>query len=627
MAGVKIGLDFGTHFTKICIEDSTDKRNKSYLFHRFYNNNGELTFMLPSVAQLNKDNTLSYGFVDSNDALEVKGLPEKNPPQTPLEPEYRSYKQFPEIVPPDRQQFVRRTVNIEGNQELAFGYLMCMRIKCAEYFKKQFNIQPWPGAKPAFVKAVIYNLKLSEVKAATSEDGEVDFKALCDLAVSRSNTDGRVLYQQVSHPNVFGKRNKKSNYQPNPWLNELKLDLAKQYQEAEKRLANGDGNKLYEKALSEYQMECIRRKVLIEKDKKEVDSYNENLRIEHEHKMKLWLEYEKRKNELIPATFRSFKQMVFSEGYDWRFEIDPMLVAIWYLCYVFFDLDKEYGTQYLTVCMGTSSGQKNWDNNKIKATQIILTVYDLIENVFNHDRERFLSATLDELKRVTNIKPFSQSEKENNAIYVFPEAFANLNPLAKQKKFSVGMNSVVDIGGGTTDISFFVASKNDEVKIFDYVSIPYGVNAIEKNGMSVHYNAVETLIDDITKKIKSHAHALGVDPEEANDIVSRRPIVFTGGGSMIKELRRPYIGFSDIMHLDSSLLSHFSLDDSSEIAEKIPLLSTSLGLALCGSGEDEIDDSKITIITYKTLFETVEEKYRNIKSKNEDKFEFGFSDY
>ena len=124
MAGVKIGLDFGTHFTKICIEDITDKRNPRYLFHRFYDQNGITCYMLPSVVQLNKDNTLSYGFVNTDDAMMVHGRPERNHPQKPAEPVYRSYKQFPEIVKPNHQQFSKRKVDIDGNRELAFGYLL-----------------------------------------------------------------------------------------------------------------------------------------------------------------------------------------------------------------------------------------------------------------------------------------------------------------------------------------------------------------------------------------------------------------------------------------------------------------------------------------------------------------------
>ena len=71
---VKIGLDFGTHFTKICVEDSKDKRNRSYSFHKFIDLEGNPSLVFPSVVQLNKDNTLSYGFVDTDNAAMVDEL-------------------------------------------------------------------------------------------------------------------------------------------------------------------------------------------------------------------------------------------------------------------------------------------------------------------------------------------------------------------------------------------------------------------------------------------------------------------------------------------------------------------------------------------------------------------------
>ena len=338
MAAVKIGLDFGTHFTKVCVEDSTDRRNRRYSFLKFSNPNGEASFVFPSVVQLNKDNTLSYGFVDTKDAAMVEELPEKDAPLKPVEPQYREYKYFAEPVKP---------------------------------------VPPsYPKAKKGAIK---------------------------DLAALRDAI------------------------------------REKERQEVAERWAKEDQAK-YEKAKAEYEKKCKQRDEAIAKDKEEVDAYNRNLREVYEKGLERWKQYQQRKPRLIPSTFRSFKQMVFSNGFDWRFDIDPMLVSIWYLCYVFFDLDKEYGTQYLTVCMGTSSGRSNWQKNKEKATQIILTVYDLIENVFNHDREKFLAATLDELKSVTKIKDFSQAAKEANQIFVFPEAYANLNPLAKQKKFAMHHN-------------------------------------------------------------------------------------------------------------------------------------------------------------------------------------------
>lgn len=605
MAGVKIGLDFGTHFTKICVENSSEKRNRRYSFHNFSDIKEEPSLVFPSVVQLNKDNTLSYGFVDTNNAKLVVGLPEKNAPQRPSEPEYHSYKQFPEIVKPERDQFFGVEDNEEKNEEETNINVEGVRSQCVGLFISLFNKHVWKNVYPAYVLAVINNFTTEDIKGVIPESGEPDIRALVEKAVSLSSSKGReiFLFAPTSKSKWKKKKRKKNANQPQ------KLDA----------------QQLFERALADYEKKCVQRERDIALDKKQVDAYNERLRIEYERQMELWKEYEQTKDDLIPATFRSFKQMVFSEGFDWRFEIDPMLVSIWYLCYVFFGLDQKYETRNLIVCMGTSSGQHNWRQNKEKATQIILTVYDLIENVFNHDRDKFLSCTLDELISITKIKEFSQEAKDANMIYVFPEAFANLNPLAKQKRFGAGVNAVVDIGGGTTDISIFIAPPGNEVRIFDYSSIPYGVNAIEKRGLEGHFDSVNGKMKFFSRKIIYHAQSLGVKQVEAEKIVKHRPIVFTGGGSMRPELRKSYCGFTDVKHIGSALLKNYSIDDAIELASKIPLLSTSLGLALCSR-----DDSKIPLISYKELFKFVEEAYvidSNKMDETEHAADYGLADY
>lgn len=604
MAGVKIGLDFGTHFTKICVENSSEKRNRRYSFHNFSDLNEEPSFVFPSVVQLNKDNTLSYGFVDTNNAKLVEGLPEKDAPQRPSEPEYHSYMQFPEIVKPERDQFFSVEDTEEKNKEESNINIEGIRSQCVGLFISLFNKHVWKNVYPAYVLAVINNFTTEDIKGIIPESGEPDIRALVEKAVLLSSSKGRELF-------LFAPTSKSK------WKKKKRKKNANQTRKL-------DAQQLFERALADYEKKCVQRERDIALDKKQVDAINERLRIEYERQMELWKEYEQTKDALIPATFRSFKQMVFSEGFDWRFEIDPMLVSIWYLCYVFFGLDQKYETRNLIVCMGTSSGQHNWRQNKEKATQIILTVYDLIENVFNHDRDKFLLCTLDELISITKIKEFSQEAKDVNMIYVFPEAFANLNPLAKQKRFGAGVNAVVDIGGGTTDVSIFIAPPGKEVRIFDYSSIPYGVNAIEKRGLEGHFDSVNGKMMFFSRKIIYHAQSLGVKQVEAEKIVKHRPIVFTGGGSMRPELRKPYCGFTDVKHIGSALLKNYSIDDAIELASKIPLLSTSLGLALCSR-----DDSKIPLISYKELFKFVEEAYviePNKMDETEHAADYGLAD-
>ena len=81
MERITVGLDFGTHQTKICIENKSDAKNPIYSFFAFNDMNGNKNVILPSIVQINKDNTLSYGFVDKNNAkygkkFYIGGMPE-----------------------------------------------------------------------------------------------------------------------------------------------------------------------------------------------------------------------------------------------------------------------------------------------------------------------------------------------------------------------------------------------------------------------------------------------------------------------------------------------------------------------------------------------------------------------
>ena len=80
-----VGLDFGTHQTKVCIEDASNPAQKNYEFVEFSDLSGKPTVLFPSIVQINQDNTVSYGFINeklcktaSADIPEpVLALPEK----------------------------------------------------------------------------------------------------------------------------------------------------------------------------------------------------------------------------------------------------------------------------------------------------------------------------------------------------------------------------------------------------------------------------------------------------------------------------------------------------------------------------------------------------------------------
>lgn len=101
-----VGIDFGTHQTKVCIEDALNKHVPVYEFLEYPKPNGTKTVLLPSIVQINKDRTVSYGFADPADAL-IVAKDGNNPPQKeivpdpeylpiPPEPKYESLPKRPE---------------------------------------------------------------------------------------------------------------------------------------------------------------------------------------------------------------------------------------------------------------------------------------------------------------------------------------------------------------------------------------------------------------------------------------------------------------------------------------------------------------------------------------------------
>ena len=81
---ITLGLDFGTHQTKLCMSYMPNN-DTIHEFIEFKNPEGAVTTLLPSVIQINNDDTLSIGFVDIN---KCKGVITPRPikPEYPAEP-------------------------------------------------------------------------------------------------------------------------------------------------------------------------------------------------------------------------------------------------------------------------------------------------------------------------------------------------------------------------------------------------------------------------------------------------------------------------------------------------------------------------------------------------------------
>ena len=73
------------------------------------------------------------------------------------------------------------------------------------------------------------------------------------------------------------------------------------------------------------------------------------------------------------------------------------------------------------------------------------------------------------------LEKYRKELKDEYGMLVFPEAYACLMPLVKSAKIASGMSLMVDIGGGTTDISFFTI-ENRSPQVYAFYSINKGLN-------------------------------------------------------------------------------------------------------------------------------------------------------
>lgn len=97
-----IGFDLGTHQTKICVQDATNPAEKTYQFFEFDMPDGSHTVLFPSIVQVNKDHTISYGYSNEDDCLILGGNCGEKPtlelleePTTPELPQYVAPKKHP----------------------------------------------------------------------------------------------------------------------------------------------------------------------------------------------------------------------------------------------------------------------------------------------------------------------------------------------------------------------------------------------------------------------------------------------------------------------------------------------------------------------------------------------------
>lgn len=309
--------------------------------------------------------------------------------------------------------------------------------------------------------------------------------------------------------------------------------------------------------------------------------------------------------------FRYFKQGTFNpEDSVWNESINASIVSIWYLTYLILCLKSKIG-KYFDINIGIPTDSTSYAKKKNIAVQLLDTAYHLAEKVFKENMEDFLNATYLELLHVTPYKQITEEKcKEickEYGIRVFPEAWACLRPLLRSKRLT-NLNMMIDIGGGTTDISLFsVVNDGDKtvLKIFYYTSVNRGLNYLYKNPalMERTFEMLENSLDMqnvniynslIDKKLKNFMYqfesefrfaAQGMfDIEEIDETIKDKQTIYVGGGSTYKNLRQKRRHFQDVRLIDDRDWEKNNISDYQEVRLICPILATSYGLAI---SEDE----------------------------------------
>lgn len=142
---ITLGLDFGTHQSKLCLSYMPNNE-QIFEFLKFVQPDGDKTFLLPSIVQINKDDTISIGFVDKGNcktcptpAPQEPIFPEEPSSELHPRPKKTSYPEKPKEEKLDwKEQLSALSKGKSKNQELLKWEKRCREIDKkweADYYK------------------------------------------------------------------------------------------------------------------------------------------------------------------------------------------------------------------------------------------------------------------------------------------------------------------------------------------------------------------------------------------------------------------------------------------------------------------------------------------------------------
>lgn len=582
---ITVGLDFGTHQTKICIENSDTPLHKTYEFYEWE----EGVYALPSIIQINKDHTLRYGSIDLDSCLiarkkKIVADPgELTLPTQPVEPDIPIVDE-PKMPPQPVYTFVT-----DGGISMTIPY------------KDLYGIgRPLPQKKGKSDPMKIWHKKCQKLKL----DYEKRKRKWVHMGGKRlglpmpvepvyppkpEETDLVSVVPESINSQLIASKEQKEEYQS--WLNQCAL-LKKQYNKAIERRDWHISQ--YKKEIRTWESECERIKRNYAYSKKQ---YEESL-----------VEY--------PMVYRYFKQATFS-AYLWDYEIKPQDLTVLYLAYIIFRLEERFGMDF-SIQMGIPASKATFNRLKPLASGYLIQVIRLVEDIFQNDFEKFLATPYEELLSMIPKYEYSEDLKMQYGLIILPEAYAALRSLTANSRIPRGMSIMLDMGGGTTDISFFVIEDNGEPHIYHFESIAKGLNffleyedrhsfrtidfskkkELEDVPKDVFNNAfkefkgnIDTVIKNLTDFLHQDTISRGFMKSAFRDAVQNRPAIYTGGGCYDNRMRKPIFDFSDVKYIDKNILGIPNVVEENRVTIPYSLMATAFGLSIQRL-DDEIEVSK-----------------------------------
>ena len=551
-----VGLDFGTHQTKICIEDATNPNQKIYDFFTFENENIK-TFFLPSIVQINSDETVSYGFVDESKCMKINfnnNIISIN-----------SLKR-PELHIPKKPKLLE--LPIQPNREN-----LTDRPKRYEEVKVTVQDSDLKSIDPNFIKLYKLKQELLEKENITKQKqfNQSTFK----------DHQKKIIAWELECKRVEEKNKK----------NRIKW-------EKNRNRINIENNE----KLDSWRKKCI---------KIETQYYEDILKYESTIKKLYYLNFDT--NGIISSEkldFRYFKFYNFFKSSYWKHQISSEKISICYLTNIIFLLEEKYGDNFYTQMGIPTDNEINDFKNKQKiGAKLLVSAFKLREKYKTY--KDFLNEKFYDLfEKIIIYTEFSNEDLELYGLNFIPEAYAGLISLTQSKKLVNGISLLVDIGGGTTDIGLFTIQKELPI-IYKVLSIDKGLNFIIENSSdfsnmsqneqilffnqdsnnNTNYELAENLLikeiefftSKITEKLRqifsNNQNLNGLDISALTKALDNRPIVFTGGGSNHKPLFRKINNFSDIKKITTDILP-FGLFKQKISNVELSILNTSFGLSI-----------------------------------------------